>query len=144
MAAPAYFDTSVLVKQYVDEPGAAAARQQFRRHRIVSSVIAPIEILSALSRRQAMAQLTAPSFSRIVNDLRVDRAHWELLGVNESVLSRAEALLPATRLRALDALHVASAQLAATMAGTPFPFITADTRQRAAAEQLGLDVIWVG
>jgi uncharacterized protein len=143
MAAPAYFDTSALVKQYVDETGAAAARQLLRRHRIVSSRLAPLELMSALSRRRAVAEISAVQWERVVRDLQSDRAHWDLLAVTEAVLTRAEKVVQATRLRSLDALHVASAQVSSSLVGLRLPFVTADARQRDAAMQLGLDVVWV-
>jgi len=143
MAAPAYFDTSVLVKQYVDETGAATARQLFRRRRIVSSALAAVELTSALSRRRAASQISAVQWARVVRDLQFDRTHWELLAVTDSILARAEEVVRMTGLRSLDSVHVASAQLSSTLIGTTLSFITADARQRAAAVQLGLDVTWV-
>lgn len=142
-APPAYFDTSVILKQYVDEVGAADARALFRRHQIVSSAIAPVELTSALSRRRRTGDLTAPRLARMLRDIEADRAYWALIAVDAAVLKRAEELLPTTRLRALDALHVASAQLASRLASMRLPFITADAHQRDGAEQLGFEVIWV-
>ena len=51
----AYFDTSVLVKRYVREDGSMYARALMRRHRVVSSAVAPLELLSALTRRRGRA-----------------------------------------------------------------------------------------
>ena len=140
----AYFDTSVILKQYVDEVGAAVARALFRRHRIVSSAIAPVELISALSRRRTTGELATPLLGRILRDIQADRAYWDLVAVDEALLKRAEELLLITRLRAPDALHVASAQIIRQVSSIRLPFITADARQRDAAEQLGLGVIWVG
>jgi predicted nucleic acid-binding protein len=131
------------VKQYVDETGAAAARQLFRRHRIVSSRLAPVELTSALSRRRTASQISAVQWARVVRDLQSDRAHWELLAVTDAVLARAEEVVRVTRLRSLDAVHVASAQLSSTLVGVQLAFVTADARQRDAAIHLGLEVVWV-
>ncbi|MGH7387624.1 MAG: type II toxin-antitoxin system VapC family toxin, partial [Candidatus Methylomirabilales bacterium] len=54
----AYFDTSVLVKRYVREPGSRRARVLLRRYRFLSSAIAPLEVISALVRRQSAGELT--------------------------------------------------------------------------------------
>ena len=39
----AYFDTSVLIKRYVEEPGSDHARRLMRRYRLLSSVITSVE-----------------------------------------------------------------------------------------------------
>ena len=59
------------------------------------------------------------------------------------VLSQAEELVQKTGLRTLDALHVASALTFQAASGLTIPFITADVRQRDAAEILALNLIWV-
>jgi len=139
----AYFDTSVVVKRYVTEPGAALGRRLLRRHAVLSSLLTPVELLSALRRRRSRGELTPDQFAGILHDLRDDRPYWWLLDLDAQVLTRAEHLLQGTPLRTLDALHVASAQLAATFSSGRLPFVTADSRQRDAAAAEGLDVIWV-
>jgi hypothetical protein len=143
-AAPwAYFDTSVLVKQYVAEPGSARARALLRRHRFLSSTIAPLEALSALYRRRGSGDLTDRDVAAVVARMKRDRAHWELVEVRAPVLEAAEELVRRGRLRALDALHLASALAVRASLGIPMPFVTADARQRAAALAQGLEVVWV-
>lgn len=140
----AYFDTSVLVKRYVNEVGSLRARGLFRRYRLITSVIAPIEIISALYRRRAMSDVSGRDFSAIRARLMKDRAYWELAEMSPLVLSQAEELIQRTTLRTLDALHVATAVTFQALSGHRVPFITADQRQREAAEQLKLHVEWVG
>ncbi len=139
----AYFDTSVIVKRYVSEPGSAAARALLRRHELVSSALAPVELLAAIRRRHSAGELSPEQVSRVLTDARSDRPFWQLLDVQNEVLSDAERLLQTTSVRTLDALHIASARCFMTTVGTVIPFVTADPRQRAAAAQLGLDVMWV-
>lgn len=140
----AYFDTSVVVKRYVMEQGSSRARTLLRRHRFLSSAIAPIEMLSGLCRRRATGELDQRDFTAILSRIRKDRAYWELVEVSPLVLGRAEDLLREVTLRTLDAIHVASVLTFQTVSGVPIPFITGDVRQRDAAGQLGLQVIWVG
>jgi uncharacterized protein len=139
----AYFDTSVLVKRYVREPGSRRARELLRRHRFLSCAIVPVEALSALSRRKAAGDLDQRSFAAIVSGMRADRAHWELVELGASVLGRAEEVVQAAGVRTLDALHIASALAFQELSGVHVPFITADERQRDAAQQMGLDVTWI-
>jgi hypothetical protein len=60
------------------------------------------------------------------------------------VLGLAEEIIQKIQVRALDAIHIASLLSFQTAAGIRVPFITSDSRQRAAAEEMKLDVIWIG
>jgi predicted nucleic acid-binding protein len=139
----AYFDTSVLVKRYVNEQGLMQARTLLRRYRFLSSAIAPVETLSALYRRRQTGDLAERHFTAILSRLRADRPYWELVEVSPPVLLLAEELIATTALRTLDAVHVASALTFLGSSGFRIPFITADERQRQAAGELALEVIWV-
>ncbi len=141
--APAYFDTSVVVKRYVQEPGAARARTLLRRHRLLTSAITPVEATSALCRRHATGELAATDFGDILARLREDRDTWELIHVTVGVLEEAEVVVRRTHVRTLDAVQLASARAVRSLSGSPMPFITADARQRDAATLLGLDIVWV-
>src|SRR5436190_14443906 len=106
----AYFDTSVLAKRYVREPGSAEARALLRRHAVLTSVLVPLELRSALSRRAAQGDLGAQARSAILRRLDQDREGWELVELGHAVLRGAETLLDTeVGLRTLDALHLASA-----------------------------------
>ena len=60
------------------------------------------------------------------------------------VLNRAEKTIHQEPMRALDAIHIASALVFQTAAGRHIPFVTGDGRQRDAGERMNLDVIWIG
>jgi predicted nucleic acid-binding protein len=145
MPAPwAYFDTSVLVKRYVREQGSPRARFLLRRHRFLSSAVAPVEVVSALCRRRAAGELTQQNFAAILTRIREDRAYWQLVEVSPLVLAQAEELVQRAPVTTLDAIHVASAIAFRTASGIRIPFITGDARQQDVAGQAALDVVWVG
>lgn len=139
----AYFDTSVLVKRYIKEEGSTVARRLLQRYRLLSSAITPVEVLSALSRRRTAGELTPRDFLAIRSRLHKDRRYWELVEVGAIVLSQAEDLVQKTSLRTLDAVHVASTLSFQAASGLTIPFVTADIKQRNAAETLALNLIWV-
>jgi len=99
--------------------------------------------MSALMRKQSKGGLEAQHISRILARIGEDRPYWKLLDVGSSVLSQGEELIQKTRMRTLDAVHVALLVTFQAASGFRSPFVTADLRQREAATQLGLDVIWV-
>ena len=139
----AYFDTSVLVKRYVKEQGSAAARRLLQRYRFLSSAVTPVEVLSILSRRRTLGELPQRDFVANRSRLRKDRSYWELVEVGEIVLNQAEELAQKTGLKTLDALHLASVLTFQAASGLTIPFITADVRQRKAAEALGVNLVWI-
>ncbi len=139
----AYFDTSVLVKRYVRENGTARARSLLRRYRFLSSAVVPLEVMSTLCRRRVTGELAERDFMAIVSRIREDRGYWELVEVSPLVLDRAEELIRRMSLRTLDAVHVASALTFETASGIRIPFVTADARQRDAAGQVALNVVWI-
>ena len=140
----AYFDTSVVLKRYVEEDGATESRVLLHRHRLLSSAMLPVEALAALGRRREARDLSDADYTALVGRLQRDRVHWELVDASRTVLGRAEHLAGGQALRALDALHVASALEFEGSTDLRIPFITADRRQRAAAERAGLNVVWIG
>ena len=135
----AYFDTSALIKRYVEDPGRRAVLQLLRRHACVTSAVLPVEIRSALRRRVSDGTLDPGGLAGILKRVAADRAYWTLVEVAEEVLAAAESLAATHPLRALDAIHLASAQvLAGRTAPTPVTFVSADVRQTAAASALGM------
>jgi predicted nucleic acid-binding protein len=139
----AYFDTSAIAKRYVEEAGSGQVRKLLSHNRLLSSAITPLELLSAISRRRTQGSLRPKAAETIIKSIQTDRAYWQLADVTESTLTLAERIVQTSRLRALDAIHVASAQLARTVSGSPLPFVTADSEQRVAASEIGLQVIWI-
>lgn len=139
----AYFDTSVLVKNYVQEAGSARARALLRAYSFLSSAITPVELISALMRKHYIGELDREDLRRILARIRDDRPYWKLLDVSASVLSQGEEIVQKTRIRTLDAIHLASLAVFRSASGSVSAFITADGRQRDAAIHLGLDVVWV-
>jgi predicted nucleic acid-binding protein len=144
LAAWAYFDTSVLVKCYVEEPGTAEAMRLISRHTVLSSTLAPIELTGALRRQEASGVLTRRQRDQALLRFQADRARWTLLEMDSHVLARAEALAGAAPVKTLDALHLASALVFQSETSLRPPFITGDTQQRRAADALGLNVVFVG
>jgi len=135
----AYFDTSALIKRYVDERGRREVLRLLRRNDCVTSAVVPVDVRSALRRRVSEGTLDEERIPAILKRFTADRAFWTFVEVSREVLAAAETLAAAHPLRALDAIHVASAQLFATRIPRPAPlFVSADDRQTTAAAALGM------
>ena len=140
----AYFDSSAIVKLYVQESGRVAVLRLLRQHAVVASAILPIEIRGALRRRAAENTIDSSRLPAALRRLAADRAQWNLLTVSTEILDRTEQIVASNAVRTLDAIHVASAQEFAGRLRGHVPFISADHRQIEAAAALGLSVQWVG
>jgi predicted nucleic acid-binding protein len=134
-----YFDTSALVKRYVDEHGRREVLQLLRRNECVTSAVLPVELRSGLRRRVADGSLDVARLAAILKHVAADRPYWTLVEVGTDVLAGAEKLVAAHPIRTLDAIHVASAQLFAARVSRPgLTFVSADKRQTETAVAVGL------
>jgi len=135
----AYFDTSVLVKRYVDEAGRREVLRLLRRYDVVTSAIVTVELRSALRRRVAEGGLDEERVPEILKRVAAERGFWASIDVSRDVLSAAETLVATHPVRALDAVHIASAQLFAARIALPdLIFVSADARQTTAAAAVGM------
>jgi predicted nucleic acid-binding protein len=104
--------------------------------------LASVELASGFSRKVRDGTATPSDRDRV---WRLFRTHWrsqyEIVSLTEVVYRRAERLLFRHPLRAADALHLASALVAArSRPESGFQFWTADRRQAQAAAAEGLAV----
>ena len=124
-----YLDSSALVKLVVRERESDALRAWTALHpAAVTSALAVTEVRRAITRLSPRRGLS--DRARLVLD------GVALLGLDQEVLEKAASLAPA-ELRALDAIHIASAL---TLGGDLLAFVTYDDRQRDAARRAGLRV----
>jgi predicted nucleic acid-binding protein len=137
----AYCDSSVLVKRYVKEAGSADAARVMRRHRIATSVVALLEVASALVRRAA--DLDPEDLKATLARLREDRERWVLVELTQSVVARSEEVIVTERLPCLDAIHVASAIALQRELGPQVVFVTADRPHLEAATKHGVNGVFV-
>jgi predicted nucleic acid-binding protein len=139
-----YFDTSALVKRYIDEPGRREVLRLLRRNECVTSAVLPVELRSGLRRRVTEGSIDAARLPAILQHVGVDRTYWTLVEVGKEVLAGAEKLVATHSIRTLDAIHVASAQLFAAHGSiTDLTFVSADKRQTETAIAVGLTVRYI-
>jgi predicted nucleic acid-binding protein len=110
-----FFDTSYLVRLYLDEPGADAVRELAKAQPISTSWHAQAELLCTFHRAFREGRLDHEGYhaqrAQFYSDETASAFHW--LPVSTSTLARLDLMLanaPATSfLRAADALHLACA-----------------------------------
>ncbi len=142
-AQPAYFDSSVLLKRYVQEHGSDLSLVLTRKYLIISAAIAPLEMRSALRRIEVDGGLSNKAFQAALQRIQAEREKWDLVVISSEILELAERMTVDLNVRSLDAIHLACAVACRNRLRRSLPFITADIRQRDAAQHLDLDVISV-
>jgi predicted nucleic acid-binding protein len=139
-----YVDTSVLVKRCIQEPGSDIASRATSKYAVVTSALAPLETLSAITAKHRGGSLRISAFRAAVQRLEEEHARWTLVEIVPAVLLRAESVIRAAPTRTLDAIHIASALFFQEIGGEDVPFLTADRKQQRSAESAGLTVRWIG
>lgn len=136
----AYVDSSVLLRFMLQQPGAAHELLEFDRR--MTSSIAEVECLRAVDSAHAHGDIDENEWSdrRAVAFDELKRMH--LVPPSRSILSRACDPLPAP-LRALDAIHVATALTLRDREAPGIVFATHDRQQARAARAMGFEVLGV-
>lgn len=141
-----YFsDSSALVKLFVSEQGSQAMIDLFERvenHHKAISALAALEVRSAIRRRQYGGDISPAAAEQAIAILTAEVRRIVEHPITSAVLDEASALVDRQNLRALDALQLATALIAARTLGPGDTalFIVSDQRLISAATAEGLDV----
>jgi predicted nucleic acid-binding protein len=123
-----YVDSSAVVKLVVKEPESHALRSYLSAvGPLATSILTTVEVPRAVAR---VAPTAAEGATAVL-------AAMAVIGFDSALASRAAALGPAS-LRALDAIHLATAL---ELVGDLSAFVCYDERLAAAARSLGLPVV---
>lgn len=139
-----FVDSSALVKRYADEDGTALVRRL--EAPLVVSALSRVEITSALWRQHREGQLPLEEVGLLLAELQADWAGVPgspvgvVIPVTAAVLARASDALAFHRLRAGDAVQLATALLARMIDPQIATFVTFDGRLAAAAAVEGFAV----
>lgn len=141
-----FFDSSALVKYYVNEVGSAWVESLIDTqppNEIAVAQITGVEVIAALSRRVRVGTASAASAATAVNAFRSDfQARFTVLSLTTQLLEEAMNLAELHRLRGYDATQLAvavdfEAEMAAEGLGS-LTLISADLELNQAAQAEGL------
>ena len=133
-----YADASAVLRILFSEPGPSLPLTD--NERVVSSKLVEIETYRAVDRERLIGNLDDAVTAIKRKELADLLAMLDLASIDDKVIERARGAF-AINVRALDAIHVATAEvLAAEGEGEPLEFWTHDERQAAAALSRGLTV----
>ena len=128
------FDSSALFKRYAGETGATqVAALHDQATTVVLAAHCHVELVSALTRQWREGAFSEDEYRRVRDAMRNDFEAYQVGALDRTVEDFAMAAMLLSPLRAMDAVHIATAQAARAAL-----FVTADRRQAAAAQAVGL------
>lgn len=136
-----YLDASVIVKLLIEEPGSDEAEQIVATAEgVTTCLISYAEVRSALARKAREGGLLSDEHARVASAFEADWDRYAASDMGSLVVRLAGDLAQRRALRALDALHLASALFLQSSGNIPIAFLSADRRLQEAAEAEGLEV----
>ena len=128
------FDASAMFKRYSGEAGVDRVLQlQASAGAVTAAVHCKTEVASALTRQWREGAFSDDEYERVLADIHADFDELAVLPLSGQAERYAIAAMRLATLRAMDALHIGTAQAARVDL-----FVTADKRQAAAAQAVGL------
>jgi uncharacterized protein len=143
-----YFDSSALVKRYINETGSGWICGLFDpglRHEAFIAAITPVEIVAAITRRSRGKTIAQVDALAACTQFRIDlQTSYQIVELTGVLLTQAMSLAEAYALRGYDALQLAAAlainALCVQNELPPLIFVSADGELNAVAAGMGLAV----
>jgi predicted nucleic acid-binding protein len=136
-----FWDSSAIVPLIIDEPGRVPLLELLEADPVM--VVwwgTPVEVISAVSRREREGALDAAVAAAAIDRMRrIERACYQVTP-SDAVRNRAQRLLRVHPLRAADSLQLAAALTVAGDEPASIRFVTLDRRLLDAARREGLNV----
>lgn len=139
-----YFDASALAKRYVAELHSQAVNRLLLDGTAVTSRLSEVEIASALGRLRREGEITLLQCRQLLEAMEQDMASLYVVEITRELSALACRLLMRHRLRAGDALHLASALTLAGKSNLQVQFVAFDESLNEAAVREGLDLPAIG
>ena len=128
------FDASAMFKRYSGEAGVSRVLQlQALASAVTAAVHCKTEVASALTRQWREGAFSDGEYERMLANIHADFDELSVIPLTNQAERYAIAAMRLASLRAMDALHIGTAQAARIDL-----FVTADKRQAAAAQTVGL------
>ena len=137
-----YFDTSALIKRFVNEKGSTLVQSLVRTERTAATAtVAYAEIFAGLTRKLREGHLSRSEYTLAGRQFESDWRAYLRVELQENILSLARDLIQRHPLRGYDAVHLASAVNLSSVLGEEITFAAADARLLRAASAEKLDAL---
>ncbi len=143
-----YFDSSALVKRYVNETGSTWVCGLFDpslNHEVFIAAITPVEIVAAITRRARGRTIAQVDAVAACTQFRADlQTGYQVVELTDALLTQAMSLAEAYALRGYDAVQLAAAlavnALCLQSELPPLIFVSADGELNVVAAGMGLAI----
>lgn len=140
-----YFDTSALVKRYVEEKGTQVVVDLIMSSDmlITTSILTYPEIKAAFTKKLRFKEMSKESYKEAIENFEKDWSVpvFSVIGLTSQVANLAGSLVERNVLKTLDAVHLASALTVKEHFGIQVLFVSSDDRLDKAASSEGLEVM---
>jgi predicted nucleic acid-binding protein len=137
-----YFDTSALIKRYVNEKYSEDVRVWFLETGVISTcMMTRADLPAGVNRLHRTKFLDESDYSRVLQEFRTDWVTFHRIPITEQIVARADLLTCQFVLRGYDAIHLACALTWQEALREPITFATFDSQLSEAAKQAGLSVL---
>ena len=137
-----YLDTSALVKLYAEEAGSQVVRRAVAASDLIAtSLLSYAEARSALARKCRGGEIARAALNRLRQEFERDWARLHVLPVDEVLVRKAGDLTEEYALRALDALHLATADNLQAVLRAAVTLACFDGALNGAAKKRGLELL---
>jgi predicted nucleic acid-binding protein len=137
-----YFDSSALVKRYVEEQGSSDVLDWMEASDLTGTVLVTrAEVAAAITHALRRQYVTQEDARKILETFHKEWSCFHRLPVNESLVARADALACDHNLRGYDAIHVAAALIWQELLDLPVTLVSYDRELADAARASGMAVL---
>ncbi|MGH7813446.1 MAG: type II toxin-antitoxin system VapC family toxin [Candidatus Binataceae bacterium] len=134
-----YFDTSALIKRFVEEPGSKAVEALIvAEPQIATSKVAYAEVHAGLARKLREGALTPTAHRRVARAFDSDWRACLRVDLADRILALTRDLVRRHPLRGFDAIHLASAMRLQEQLRETIQMVASDERLIAAARGEGM------
>lgn len=134
-----FFDTSALVKRYIQESGSKLIDRTFdEADEILVSAVTRIEAISAFRRLMGEKNISEADYKKLKSELDEDFKDFTILPVSQKILNKAYQIVDTEDLRTLDAIQLATVIIASKNIDQ---LVAADQRLLFAAVNNNIDTI---
>jgi predicted nucleic acid-binding protein len=137
-----YFDTSALVKRYVEETGSREVNALFEGENAIlgSAIITRVEMAAALQKAVRLNNAPEALLAETWQDFLDDWNTFTRIQVSDALVERASRISFDYKLRGYDSLHLAAARLWQEKLNLPVTLATFDRDLWLAGREAGLSV----
>ncbi len=131
-----FFDSSALVKRYINEPGREKVNLLIGSASLVAvSRLAYPEILSALTRRRSTLNLTDKEFVILIEAFKTDWEQLAIFDMDNETMQYVDGVISQHHLRGADSIHLSTAIWLKKHINAEITFVTSDRELLSAARK---------